>query len=318
MTSHKVLEERIGEWRQYFRRRQAVHSADVEELEDHLRSQIDTLRQAGLSDDEAFLVAVKRLGDLDSLSREFANEYSERLWKQLVVPPAGGASSPAIQRDTVAAVGLAVAAAVAIKVPELFGFDLTGPDEDISFYLRNFSLFVLPFLAVFFALKRELDRRKWFWVAVPFVAAHASTRQPNRAADRTPPPYALFTIVVQATTAQFVSRVCPATVAYFATGAPLAMTTLPRTPPPPSPSGGRPLAIVSESRITFLPTTFTTRAVKLPDRIVASRLVPRIHRLLAGSIWFVMTHVPAPTHSWLVTLAAVGNSDCASACTSAR
>jgi hypothetical protein len=166
-----ILEERIAEWRQYFRSRQAVHSADVEELEDHLRSQIDTLRQAGLDEDEAFLVAVKRLGDLDSLSREFANEYSERLWKQLVVSSASGVSSPTKQRDAAAAVGLAIAAGVAIKIPELFGIEISGSREDSSFYLRNLSLFVLPFLAVFFGLKRGLHRRGWYWLAVPFIVA---------------------------------------------------------------------------------------------------------------------------------------------------
>jgi hypothetical protein len=171
VTSEGILEERIGEWRRYFRRRQAVHAADVEELEDHLRSQIDGLRLAGLEDDEAFLVAVKRLGDLDSLSREFAHEYSERLWKQLVVPPGSGASSLTVQRDTAVAVGLAIAAAVAIKIPELFGFHISGPAAETSFYLRNFSLFALPFLAVLFGLKRGLHPGEWIWLAVPFVVA---------------------------------------------------------------------------------------------------------------------------------------------------
>ena len=97
------LEERIAEWRQYFQRRQAVHSADIEEIEDHLRSQIGTLREAGLAEDEAFLVAIKRVGALDSLSREFASEYSERLWKQLVVSPENGPSPRTAQRETVIA-----------------------------------------------------------------------------------------------------------------------------------------------------------------------------------------------------------------------
>jgi hypothetical protein len=172
MTNHGILEERIGEWRQYLRRRQAVHSADVEELEDHLRSQIDTLRQAGLDEDEAFLVAVKRLGDLDSLSREFAHEYSERLWKQLVVPPVDGVSSPLnVQRDTTTAVGLAIAAGAAIKIPELFGLHMFGRGANELFYVLNVSLLVLPFLAAFFALKRGLPRRGWTWLAVPFVVA---------------------------------------------------------------------------------------------------------------------------------------------------
>src|SRR5687768_7957605 len=79
------LEEQIDQWRSYLRRRQAIHSVDVAELEDHLREQIAVLTDAGLATDEAFLVAVKRMGDLDGLSREFAREHSERLWKQLVI-----------------------------------------------------------------------------------------------------------------------------------------------------------------------------------------------------------------------------------------
>jgi hypothetical protein len=68
-------------------------------------------------------------------------------------------------------VGLAIAAGVAIKVPELFGHHISGSQEDPSFYLRNSSLFALPFLAAFFALKRGLDRWGWFWLAVPFIVA---------------------------------------------------------------------------------------------------------------------------------------------------
>jgi len=90
-----VLEERIGEWRTYLRRRPAIHAADVDELEDHLRDEVGVLIRAGLSEDEAFLVAVKRLGALDSLSREFALEYSERPWRQLVVDPGGAPPSGA-------------------------------------------------------------------------------------------------------------------------------------------------------------------------------------------------------------------------------
>jgi hypothetical protein len=171
MTNEGILDERLGEWRQYFRRRQAVHTADIEELEDHLRNQIEGLRQAGLDDDEAFLVAVKRLGDLDSLSREFAHEYSERLWKQLVVVPESGSLSPIVQRDTATAVRLAIATAVAIKLPELFGLHILGSQADTSFYQRNLSLFALPFLAVFFGLKRGLSGREWTWLAVPFLVA---------------------------------------------------------------------------------------------------------------------------------------------------
>src|SRR5258705_13073828 len=81
------LEGQIDQWRSYLRRRQAIHTVDVAELEDHLREQVAVLVDAGLATDEAFLVAVKRMGNLDVLSREFAREHSDRLWKQLVVVP---------------------------------------------------------------------------------------------------------------------------------------------------------------------------------------------------------------------------------------
>src|SRR5918998_3234062 len=79
------VESQIAEWRAYVASAAAVNGHDVDELEDHLRHQIADLSAAGLKDDEAFLVAVKRMGDLDSLSREFAREHSGRLWKQLVL-----------------------------------------------------------------------------------------------------------------------------------------------------------------------------------------------------------------------------------------
>jgi hypothetical protein len=166
---HAALEEQIEQWRSYVRRRQAIHSVDIAELEDHLREQVVVLADAGLDADEAFLVAVKRLGDLDSLSREFAREHSDRLWKQLVASSVGAGDQRAAARtDAVVAFGLAVAAAVAIKLPALFGREL---DDDAGFYARNLSLFVLPLLAGYFAWKRGLDLRSVAWLGAAFVAA---------------------------------------------------------------------------------------------------------------------------------------------------
>ncbi len=163
------LEEQIAQWRSYLRRRQAIHSVDVAELEDHLREQMAGLMDAGLAPDEAFLVAVKRMGDLDAVSREFAREHSDRLWKQLVVSPSDtGAESIAARRDVIVALGLAVAAAVAVKVPLLFGIKLSTHE---GFYARNLSFFILPLLAGYFAWKRRLNTNTLRWLAVLFAAA---------------------------------------------------------------------------------------------------------------------------------------------------
>ena len=162
------LEEQIDQWRSYLRRRQTIHSVDVAELEDHLREQIANLTKAGLATDEAFLVAVKRMGELDALSREFAREHSERLWKQLVIASDSRAPQEWGGKDAIVAFCLAVAAAVAIKVPAIFGFDIHRYEE---FYMRNASLFVLPFLTGYFAWKRKLDTRTLPWLAAAFVVA---------------------------------------------------------------------------------------------------------------------------------------------------
>lgn len=164
-----ALEEQIAGWRTFLARRQAIHSVDVAELEDHLREQVAALGRAGLATDEAFLVAVKRMGSLDGLSREFAREHSERLWKQLVLGGgAGSEPSAGPMRDMVVAFGLAITAAALVKLPSLFGVTF---DTHELFYFRNMPLFVLPLLAGFFAWKRDLAGATIRWLAVAFAAA---------------------------------------------------------------------------------------------------------------------------------------------------
>ncbi|MHB1074145.1 MAG: permease prefix domain 1-containing protein [Gemmatimonadaceae bacterium] len=166
-----LLEAQIDQWRSYLHRRQAIHTVDVAELEDHLREQVGGLMDAGLATDEAFLVAVKRMGNLDSLSREFAREHSDRLWKQLVAVPADSAESRARGgREAVVAFGLAVVAAIAIKLPALVGLRW-GVDE--GFYARNASFFVLPFLTGYFAWKRQPGTGTLRWLVTGYLVAAA-------------------------------------------------------------------------------------------------------------------------------------------------
>src|SRR5205823_2663851 len=165
-----TLEDHITQWREYLRRRQALHGPDVEELEGHLRDQLVALTEAGLSGDEAFLVAVKRMGSLDALSREFARAHSERLWKQLVMAPEADAPANTGRAELFVALGLAVAAALAVKVPALFGRPINPNEELPPFYARNASLFVFPLLTVYFVWKRRLSVASALWLALPFAA----------------------------------------------------------------------------------------------------------------------------------------------------
>jgi hypothetical protein len=159
------IETQIAEWRRYVANAPALNGHDVDELEDHLRHQIAELNVAGLADDEAFLVAVKRMGELDTVSREFAREHSDRLWKQLLGSAEDASPAPS---GWVEALLFAVAAAVVIQIARLAaGF----PDDQPTWFTRNLSLFVLPFLAAYFARRRKLELRGWLATAAPFALA---------------------------------------------------------------------------------------------------------------------------------------------------
>ena len=148
-----VVEAQVAEWLAYMRRRRELSSSDAEELEDHLRSRIADLTDAGLDPDEAFLVAVKRMGSLDALTREFARAHSDRLWKQLVLVEHEDA-----ERGRAAGTMLTwtAVAAVAIKIPAAVGLSI---DHDADVYGRNAGLFALLPLAGYLIGTRRVGRR---------------------------------------------------------------------------------------------------------------------------------------------------------------
>ncbi|WP_456787740.1 permease prefix domain 1-containing protein [Cellulomonas sp. P5_C5] len=164
MAHDDELEAQIDRWRGYVHRRQVISSADVDELEDHLRGQVADLRATGLDDDEAFLVAIKRLGNLDAVSREYAREHSDRLWKQLALVPDDSPGSPAPRwRELAVVIALAAGAGVAVRA----GIAWFGDDEVAL--ARNIGLLVVPFLAAYLGWKRRVGVRTVAAIVVPFL-----------------------------------------------------------------------------------------------------------------------------------------------------
>ena len=107
--------------------------------------QIARWRRAGLTDEEVALIAARR-------RKRPAEPLSSTRTETLVV------------------LGLAIAAAAAIKVPALFGIALDD-DGNEPFYFRNISLFVFPLLALYFVWKRGSGIVGAVWLAPPFTAA---------------------------------------------------------------------------------------------------------------------------------------------------
>ncbi len=188
MADESALESQIAEWRERLRRQGTPGLGD---LENRLRDEMAALQDAGLADDEAFLVAIRRLAALDTATREFSRTHAERLFVERGAAAEdadaersavhgverGFTSNRSLWRmanvETVVVFGLAAVAALSIKVPDLFGYGLSREmgEEIARFYVRNNSFFVLPMLAAYFVWKRGFELRRALWLVLAFAAA---------------------------------------------------------------------------------------------------------------------------------------------------
>ncbi len=68
------LNDAIRRWQKDIGKAPAFCADDLEELASHLRASVQSLKVGGLSEEEAFLVAVQRVGEREPLEREFAKQ----------------------------------------------------------------------------------------------------------------------------------------------------------------------------------------------------------------------------------------------------
>jgi len=166
------LDSRIDGWRTYVLAHAGVEP-NVAAVEARLRAHALALCGAGLSEEEAFLVALRRVAESDEVSGSLTRAYAEKHWSGPVDTDTEEASTRTGTTEFWVMLGCAVAAAIAIKVPTLFGFEFDGPDG--GFFARNLSLFVLPLLAIYFVWKRRPAATAVMGVAGAFVAGAVFT-----------------------------------------------------------------------------------------------------------------------------------------------
>lgn len=70
----------IQSWREELARSSAFRGENLNELESHLRDSIDRLRGRELSDEEAFLIATRRVGNTQRLEQEFGKVNCGNVW----------------------------------------------------------------------------------------------------------------------------------------------------------------------------------------------------------------------------------------------
>lgn len=76
------LNSQIENWRSNLAQQQSFENTDIDELENHLREEIERLAESELTEEEAFMVAAHRLGRSDSLSEEFAKVNTSLFWRK--------------------------------------------------------------------------------------------------------------------------------------------------------------------------------------------------------------------------------------------
>lgn len=142
------LNDQIIKWRSSLAESQTLERSDIDELEGHLREEIEHLTALKLSQEEAFYVALHRLGDTGSLTEEFGKINGSVLWSKRLFWAAVGLFSYIIATYTAKCVsaGFVVLAWLA----GLRGYALGVLDTIAQ---------VVFFLAVIFVLY-EIGRRK--------------------------------------------------------------------------------------------------------------------------------------------------------------
>jgi hypothetical protein len=76
-----TIEQAVENWKNDLRQKQTLMETDIEELESHLREEMERLAPLGLNEEESFLIAVRRIGDTTQMAAEFAKVNAAAIWK---------------------------------------------------------------------------------------------------------------------------------------------------------------------------------------------------------------------------------------------
>lgn len=163
MTAPAPLGEQLAQWRHVLGQRADLTPRDIDELTDRLRDTVDDLSRRGLSSDEAFLIAARRVAAQHPGTQAIAAGHADTMWKQLLVsgpaPTGDSTRSPCLAMMLV----FAAVAGVMVAVP----FHILWLWEESW----SFPSWVLPVITM---VGLVATMAVWFWWQrrpVPMAAA---------------------------------------------------------------------------------------------------------------------------------------------------
>lgn len=164
-------------WLDSLREKGQCSNEQLAELESHLDESMEQLQVAGLSREEAFLIGIKRLGDSQLLSSEYAKVNDGPLWKTLSLNDTESEPQKKTGRDILMLLLLGLISGTLAKLPQWFGvidsvMD-TNPLEN-AYYLKNIGFYFIPCVAAYFFIKQTQTRLKLIVTGAIFLLAAVS------------------------------------------------------------------------------------------------------------------------------------------------
>lgn len=157
----------IKAWSDYLREKGQLKDADLLEIEEHLRDEIEDLKKAGLSEEETFLISVKRFGNINQISGEFSKLSTESFWKQLVVDEGDTSQKHRQTRNILLVISFSLIAGTLAKLPQIFGLDFIV-NQQVFYLFKNLSLFIFPLVAIYFMVNHPSSKRLKTWILIIF------------------------------------------------------------------------------------------------------------------------------------------------------
>lgn len=156
------LEAEALKWRNHLASTRTLSYSDLEELESRLRDSIKGLEEQGIGQEEAFLLAAKRLGNVPHIKERFAKVPLEDMWRPLFVPTDTPLSTRRNRKEIAVVLLLSLCAGLMSKIPLLLGYGDIDANEML--YMRIVPVFIFFPLALYFIWKRSLPLPRSFLV----------------------------------------------------------------------------------------------------------------------------------------------------------
>ncbi|MGK0186396.1 MAG: hypothetical protein ACI9R3_002179 [Verrucomicrobiales bacterium] len=165
-----TIDAAIESWRSELIASEGISKEAVAELELHLLDSVCDLESKGLTQEEAFLIAGRRLGNCDSLDREFSSVSPVTVWKRRVFWMLLGYVGLSTLLAVVGIVGYSGAMGAAVLAPKE-----TVPAVSVVSYGLTVILFVVTaILSWRYLLRDSLSRIGAAFGRHPFKASFAA------------------------------------------------------------------------------------------------------------------------------------------------